>query len=92
MFAGSLICEGAKSDKLQSKHCYRITRLRTERRGNQCSEERAEPEGVANGPVATSDTTQSNILKSRLDIRKSQGPRLKAIAATTPSKVNVLTK
>jgi hypothetical protein len=53
-----LICEDAKSDNYRQTFYYRIMRLRTERRGNQCSEERAEPEGVVNGPVATSDTIE----------------------------------
>jgi hypothetical protein len=48
---------GRKVDKSIPDTCYDSIRLRTERRGNQCSEERAEPEGVANGPVATSDST-----------------------------------
>ena len=55
---GAPYMRGRKVDKLHSDIGYGSLRLRTERRGNQCSEERAELEGVVNGPVATSDSTK----------------------------------
>jgi hypothetical protein len=59
LFFGSPYMRGRQVDKSRPDTCYGSLRLSTERRGNQCSEERAELEGVANGPVATSDSTKT---------------------------------
>jgi len=56
---GSPYMRERKVGKLRRNNSCRSLRLRTERRGNQCSEERAEQGWVENGPVATSDSTIS---------------------------------